>query len=126
MLVSTFDCIVPSQLKIFKSSGGCKIHILRSTATSHVGFNILMDDQNLKYPGHTHASFRVPSVAAVEKYLTEYPLPLVIRCSISGVVINNIVEVYLFVVDTGRWEIEMLLCLPGDIRINNVKAYITS
>jgi len=63
---------------VIQNSGGCKIQLLHATAASNVGFNILMDSNEIKFPGHTHASFLVPSVSAVEKYLTGEPTPLAI------------------------------------------------
>ena len=58
------------------NSEGLELHLIKSDVPAPDGKNVLMDFPHLKPPGHTHASWKVPSVPGVKKYLEEQGVPL--------------------------------------------------
>ncbi|EKX31724.1 hypothetical protein GUITHDRAFT_149120, partial [Guillardia theta CCMP2712] len=47
--------------RMMKNAGGLQLHLFKADAGHENNQNILMDFKDVKYPGHTHASFLVPS-----------------------------------------------------------------
>lgn len=59
-------------------SNGLELHLIQADAPpdSPEPRNILMDTPDLKYPGHTHGSWSVPSVPGVKAFLEAQGIPL--------------------------------------------------
>lgn len=72
--VRTKDGVSSSMNTILRNDTGMEIHLLQADealkmdATTKIQCNILMDTPDVKYCGHTHASFAVPSVPAAKVY----------------------------------------------------------
>lgn len=56
-------------ITVLRNKGGMEIHLAVCDKGVDDNQNILMDYSTNKYPGHTHASFVVPNVAAARTYL---------------------------------------------------------
>jgi len=56
-------------------SGGLELHLVQADDCSGTD-NLLMDDAQNKAPGHTHASWKVPSVPGVKQFLDSLGIPL--------------------------------------------------
>ena len=54
---------------VLRNKGGLELHLSVCDKGVDDDQNILMDFASNKYPGHTHASFVVPNVAAARTYL---------------------------------------------------------
>jgi catechol 2,3-dioxygenase-like lactoylglutathione lyase family enzyme len=61
-------CVKPS-VTVMRSSGGLYIQIFKADRPVEDERNLLMDFPEKKYPGHTHASFTVPSVSGARAFL---------------------------------------------------------
>jgi len=60
-----------------RGAGGLILHLVRADEPlPEAGKNILMDYATVKHPGHTHASWSVPSVPAVKALLEAAGVPL--------------------------------------------------
>jgi lactoylglutathione lyase len=53
---------------IMKNAGGLELQLLQSTLTEQSSRNILMDYDDQKYPGHTHAALSVPNIQSTREY----------------------------------------------------------
>ena len=59
-----------NQITVLQNKGGLELHLARcDQGLLDEGKNILMDYPTRKFPGHTHASFVVPNVAAAQRYM---------------------------------------------------------
>ena len=54
---------------VMKNRGGLSLHLSTCDQGIEDDKNLLMDYATNKYPGHTHASFTVPNVAAAQTYI---------------------------------------------------------
>ena len=54
---------------VMRSSGGLYLHLFKADRPVEDERNLLMDFPDKKYPGHTHASFTVPSVPGAMAFL---------------------------------------------------------
>jgi catechol 2,3-dioxygenase-like lactoylglutathione lyase family enzyme len=73
-----FDKQLPGNdsVKVLQNAEGMEIHLFKSDTGFEPGHkNVLMDFPENKYPGHTHASFMVPSVHAAADYLQSNDIP---------------------------------------------------
>mmetsp|Transcript_11703 Transcript_11703/g.17729 ORF Transcript_11703/g.17729 Transcript_11703/m.17729 type:complete len:307 (+) Transcript_11703:102-1022(+) len=57
-----------SHMRVMKNKGGLDLHLFQCDQNISDGKNLLMDMQGIKYPGHTHAAFSVPTVPGVKAY----------------------------------------------------------
>ena len=57
------------KVAVLCNKGGMEAHLSLCDKPIDDNMNILMDYPVNKYPGHTHASFQVPNVAATQTYL---------------------------------------------------------
>jgi lactoylglutathione lyase len=53
---------------IMKNAGGLELQLLQSNLTETQSRNILMDYDDQKYPGHTHAALSVPNIQSTREY----------------------------------------------------------
>ena len=58
-----------------RGAGGLELHLIQADDCSGTD-NLLMDNPQLKAPGHTHASWKVPSVPALKAFLEGLGIPL--------------------------------------------------
>lgn len=63
-------------VKVLINQGGLEVHLFLCDQGIEDEKNILMDFPENKYPGHTHASFFVPNVAATGEYLISQGIAL--------------------------------------------------
>ena len=59
-------------------TNGLELHLVQSDAPAEAAepTNILMDTPALKYPGHTHCAWTVPSISGVKVFLDAAGVPL--------------------------------------------------
>lgn len=60
-----------SGIMLLRNTEGLELHLIKSDLPSPEGKNVLMDFPNLKPPGHTHASWKVPSVPSAKAYMED-------------------------------------------------------
>ena len=70
-----FEALPGPGLVRLRGCGGLELHLIQADDCAVIG-NLLMDDEKHKPPGHTHASWKVPSVPSVKHFLARLEVPL--------------------------------------------------
>lgn len=110
-------CSLPNML-IMKNSGGLELQLIQSDVNEN-NKNILMDFDEKKYPGHTHAALSVPSIQSTREYFEANEL------AISGERTFGERVMSLFVRDNDRTTFEFEVHedeVPGPITAESIGA----